>query len=144
MSSGMDDRGPGEAFSGAPPVHPWRTFENKTTSGEVEAKYLESIRRYLAGETLFRGQFLAATFPSKALSESPIKYSGQYSSEHPIQTAIWEGAQQWPFRLGLRQMQSLSRRLVGVKRRHTNHRLHCEDWFERADRRAEMFDRTWS
>jgi hypothetical protein len=23
-------------------------------------------------------------------------------------------------------------------------RFHCEDWFERADRRAEVFDRTWS
>jgi hypothetical protein len=23
-------------------------------------------------------------------------------------------------------------------------RFHCEDWFEGADRRAEVFDRTWS
>jgi hypothetical protein len=32
-------------------VRPWRTFDNKTTSVELDAKYLESIRRYLAGET---------------------------------------------------------------------------------------------
>jgi hypothetical protein len=31
-------------------VRPWRTFENETTSVHVEAKALESIRRYLAGE----------------------------------------------------------------------------------------------
>jgi len=32
-------------------VRPWRTFENETTSVDVEAKALESIRGYLAGET---------------------------------------------------------------------------------------------
>lgn len=34
-------------------VRPWRTFDNDTTFVQLAAKYMESIRRYLAGESSF-------------------------------------------------------------------------------------------
>jgi hypothetical protein len=34
-------------------VRPWRTFDNDTTSVQLDAKYMESMRRYLAGESGF-------------------------------------------------------------------------------------------
>jgi hypothetical protein len=34
-------------------VRPWRMFDNDTTSVQLDAEYMESIRRYLAGESGF-------------------------------------------------------------------------------------------
>jgi hypothetical protein len=34
-------------------VRPWRTFDGETTSVQLDAKYMESMRRYLAGESAF-------------------------------------------------------------------------------------------
>jgi hypothetical protein len=34
-------------------VRPWRTFDNDTTFVQIDAKYMESMRRYLAGESGF-------------------------------------------------------------------------------------------